>query len=788
VPSPAARCKVRATAAVASTRRSLQVQDHDHSDGFTGQIDPEELERLNFRMLSSRTVERKHLVMPAVLPLNQLCIRSIFTKCSNNTVEHQAVEKTRGGIPVEECVPTVFFVRSMERLFELVDDPLPLNQHELDKNQNGVVNWSECFHFCKRRKLSIRVSLCERIYLTFDDPDSSLLAQFISIFVLLTIATSSCCFVLRTLPECQVQDPPYSEPQPAKAFDYIEDICQVLFVSEYVIRLLTVWAVRDDIFNEQRLVELATSFDPVPRTSCFFRLFRFMFTPANLVDLAAILPGLLSAFISNGEGFVVLRLIRLARVFRAFKSPALSEPVTLLARTIEQSTKALYILIFMILLGIVIFGSLMYLVEGMDQWNEDTQVFERPAGIEWNPVTKSWDTVWESSPFASIPDSFWWSLVTALTVGYGDENQYPKTPIGKAVAYLNMLFSLAILTLPVGVIGSTFAQVWCDYRRECTTAVLIKQDQMRYITSAIQRLEPSRLSSVILFEIWHDKEGNEGMTSRPHDSRFMGEAKLQLELPPNKKMERTVKLPLGQNDELGQRTVTGNLTVQYKWVPDSDAKPPCEERFLLHGNLTLTIRRADNLATLDYSRFDGASSPYVTVLCYPQSPTEEGHLRPCVWRTETVSQNCNPRWEATKIFKMRWDVPHEMEDWVPVMAESGDEDPEVSRFCQNSSGTEWEDSDPSKLRCVAKLIEEVARGISELREEVKRISCKIDRKEDSRGSASTTTDVAFDASPPSDIPGTPATANGGGAAMASGGKPWNGTQPDVDTKSTGTLK
>merc|ERR550532_819737 len=157
----------------------------------------------------------------------------------------------------------------------------------------------------------------------------------------------------------------------------------------------------------------------------------------------------------------------------------------------------------------------------MDQWNEDTQVFERPAGIEWNPVTKSWDTVWESSPFVSIPDSFWWSLVTALTVGYGDENHYPLTPLGNVVACLNMLFSLAILTLPVGVIGSTFAQVWIDYKKECVDAVTIKQDQLCYITSAIQRLEPSRLSNLMLFEVWHDKEGGEGVSSRPHDSRFM---------------------------------------------------------------------------------------------------------------------------------------------------------------------------------------------------------------------------------------------------------------------------
>jgi hypothetical protein len=428
--------------------------------------------------------------------------------------------------------------------------------------------------------------------------------------------------------------------------------------------------------------------------------------------------------------------------------------------------------------------------------NEEIQAFERHAGIEWNPATKSWDAVWEPSPFKSIPDSFWWSLVTALTVGYGDENHYPKTPLGKAVACLNMLFSLAILTLPVGVIGSTFAQVWIDYKKECVDAVTMKQDHLCYITSAIQRLEPSRLSSLILFEIWHDKEGGEGVSSRPHDSRFMGEAKLQLTLPPNKGVQRTVQLPLANNAELGDRTIKGSLTVHYVWAPDADAGPPDGSRFILHGDLTVTIRRADKLINLDYSSLHSASSPYVTVLCYPQSPTEDGRLRPCVWRTETVSHNCNPRWEASKSFQIRWDVPHEMEeDWEPAAADGVDQDDLGraasdlgARACEDGRGVALEDGELSKLRCVAGLIEDVARGICELREDVRTLTDRIDRKDGSRGSASTATDAACDASPPSDIPGTPATANGGGAAIGSGSTPLHGAQQDLETKSTGTLK
>ena len=65
-------------------------------------------------------------------------------------------------------------------------------------------------------------------------------------------------------------------------------------------------------------------------------------------------------------------------------------------------------------------------------------------------------------PFASIPRSFWWCMVTLMTVGYGDA--YPVTVPGKIVAGLTMIASVIITALPISVIGANFTQQWIVYK------------------------------------------------------------------------------------------------------------------------------------------------------------------------------------------------------------------------------------------------------------------------------------------------------------------------------------
>ncbi len=65
----------------------------------------------------------------------------------------------------------------------------------------------------------------------------------------------------------------------------------------------------------------------------------------------------------------------------------------------------------------------------------------------------------QSSPenqFSSLQDSFWWAMVTASTVGYGDI--VPKTTAGRVLAGLTTLMGFAVTTLISAALASLFIQ------------------------------------------------------------------------------------------------------------------------------------------------------------------------------------------------------------------------------------------------------------------------------------------------------------------------------------------
>ena len=73
---------------------------------------------------------------------------------------------------------------------------------------------------------------------------------------------------------------------------------------------------------------------------------------------------------------------------------------------------------------LLVFGSLMYLVEG------------------------------EESGFTSIPRSVYWAIVTMTTVGYGDIA--PKTVLGQMISSGVMLMGYGIIAVPTGIVVNEF--------------------------------------------------------------------------------------------------------------------------------------------------------------------------------------------------------------------------------------------------------------------------------------------------------------------------------------------
>mmetsp|Transcript_32830 Transcript_32830/g.94190 ORF Transcript_32830/g.94190 Transcript_32830/m.94190 type:complete len:784 (-) Transcript_32830:247-2598(-) len=631
------------------------------------------------RMLSSKVrAKRKTWLIPASQPVELLFFRAIFSE-----LQKRQHGRSRDACTDDKKISLEAFQIAMERLFFALGEMDGFDARKYDVNGDGSVTWSEFFRVYRETELTINLSLWERVYLTFEHPDSSYLSQFLSNLVLLTIIASSLSFILGTMTECKMDTAAWCRPLKG-----VELFCLLLFIIEYALRLCTCWAVRPVVGDQAKLLELVVGFEAIPRGHPLRRVLAFLLAPSNLVDAAAILPGLVSRVTqAEGGAFVILRLVRLTRILRAFKSPALSEAVRVISMTMQQSTQALYILAFNLMLGVVIFGSLMYMAEGGPElnafrlggtWNDELQAYMRPVDWTWNG--KSWSPEWGISDFQSIPEACWWAIVTVTTTGYGDKA--PTTVLGKLVGVGTMLFSLVILALPVGVIGGTFSNVWeeCDQEKQAQEQQL-KRD-LKFVAHELSRLEPIVMSRLMLIEVWHD-EGvqRERQEARPPASSFMGEAKIQLDIEKDCPCSRICTVPLAPNPEIAKRRISGRITLQYDWTPGpsmmgilsegsgngaprgqraartSGLVMPMEPKRSggtgLQGTLRVTLVSAEGLINLNTHR-RGCSSPFCLVLCYPKRDEEVGLPDPSIWRTPTVKENLCPRWGVSHDFEFGW--------------------------------------------------------------------------------------------------------------------------------------
>ncbi len=149
---------------------------------------------------------------------------------------------------------------------------------------------------------------------------------------------------------------------------------------------------------------------------------KYIFSFYGIIDLMAILPNFLGLILAGGQSLMVIRTVRLLRVFRILKLSRYTLAGRTLARALYRSREKIFMFISVILTLVVIFGTIMYLVEG------------------------------EDNGFTSIPVSIYWAVVTLTTVGYGDIS--PVTGFGQFLASIVMIMGYAIIAVPTGIVTS----------------------------------------------------------------------------------------------------------------------------------------------------------------------------------------------------------------------------------------------------------------------------------------------------------------------------------------------
>lgn len=148
----------------------------------------------------------------------------------------------------------------------------------------------------------------------------------------------------------------------------------------------------------------------------------YVFSFYGLIDLFSILPTYIAFFFPTIQYLIVIRIMRVLRIFRVLKLFRYMGEANLLYTALLQARRKIFVFLFSVLTLIVIFGAMMFIIEGPEHG------------------------------FHSIPESIYWAIVTITTVGYGDIS--PQTPLGQMVAAVAMICGYAIIAVPTGIIGA----------------------------------------------------------------------------------------------------------------------------------------------------------------------------------------------------------------------------------------------------------------------------------------------------------------------------------------------
>ncbi|XP_064109894.1 potassium voltage-gated channel protein Shaker-like isoform X3 [Macrobrachium nipponense] len=353
----------------------------------------------------------------------------------------------------------LYYYQSGGRLRRPVNVPLDVFAEEIKFYELGDVainKFREDEGFIKEEERPLPENEFQRkVWLLFEYPESSQNARVVAIISVIVILLSIVIFCLETLPEFKhykvfntttngtvVEED--EVPEVTDPFFLIETICIVWFSFELLVRFFASplkGAFMKDVMNIIDIVAI------IP----------YFITLATVVAEEDHAPMVIPAeTLSPHEkgskqamSLAILRVIRLVRVFRIFKLSRHSKGLQILGRTLKASMRELGLLIFFLFIGVVLFSSAVYFAE---------------AGSE-------------KSFFKSIPDAFWWAVVTMTTVGYGD-----MTPVGvwgKIVGSLCAIAGVLTIALPVPVIVSNFNYF---YHRE-TDQEEMQSQNFNHVTS-----------------------------------------------------------------------------------------------------------------------------------------------------------------------------------------------------------------------------------------------------------------------------------------------------------------
>ncbi|WP_338360182.1 ion transporter [Yeosuana marina] len=179
----------------------------------------------------------------------------------------------------------------------------------------------------------------------------------------------------------------------------------ILNISEWIITIL---------FSLEYIARIITVKKPL----------KYIFSFYGVIDFLSTVPKYISLIFGGVHALAALRALRLLRVFRILKLARYLGASNNLVSALKASRAKIFVFLFAVLIMSIIFGTIMYLVEG------------------------------EENGFTNIPKSVYWCIVTLTTVGFGDIA--PQTPLGQLIATCIMILGYGIIAVPTGIVSAEY--------------------------------------------------------------------------------------------------------------------------------------------------------------------------------------------------------------------------------------------------------------------------------------------------------------------------------------------
>jgi voltage-gated potassium channel len=182
----------------------------------------------------------------------------------------------------------------------------------------------------------------------------------------------------------------------------------------------------DILYYGEWVITILFSIEYIARVITVRKPWKYVFSFYGIIDLLSTIPMYVSFVLVGSQALLSLRALRLLRIFRILKIARYLGASNQLKDSLIASRVKILVFLFGVIVSSIIFGTIMYLVEG------------------------------EENGFTNIPKSVYWCIVTLTTVGFGDIA--PQTALGQFITSIIMILGYGIIAVPTGIVSAEYVK------------------------------------------------------------------------------------------------------------------------------------------------------------------------------------------------------------------------------------------------------------------------------------------------------------------------------------------